>query len=467
MLIGCVKTKRALRSPAKDLYDSPLWRCRREYAERLGGPWYILSALHGLLESDRCIDPYDLALTDLRVGARRAWSARVLDSLKQQVPSIQGKTIEIHAGAAYVEYGLEEGLRDSGAIVRRPLAQISGVGSQQAWYRSHATQLPTDRMSTHQLSAGVSDACRKARLIADDFYGTGLNLASRNIAASRPWFEMPEVAAVRQLRATGAIHEDGSGSTFPGCERNPKHDTAVNAQDRAVRLFLTFIAALDRARDAFQLWKAAVQLHADRPELFEPGHVAGLDREALRAVLQRARVSRRHGPDSEAWHRIAQSLACENDSPVVCVIDSGRGDAQELRRDLRSRNDDGNRFPLLRGPKIGPMWVRMMAHPGGAKIDGIETVPVAVDVQVRRATENLGVAATNGLPLRKAKPLIQRAWMDAASNTEFAGPTGIEGTCAALDPALWYFGKHGCGHCELAGEQVKFGRACESCIRFH
>ena len=49
-LVGCVKTKCAARNAAKDLNDPPLWRYRREYAECLGIPWYILSALHWLLD---------------------------------------------------------------------------------------------------------------------------------------------------------------------------------------------------------------------------------------------------------------------------------------------------------------------------------------------------------------------------------------------------------------------------------
>ena len=135
LLVGCVKTKAAKRSAAKELYSSPLWRRRRAYAESLGRPWYILSALHGLLDPDQRIDPYDLALADLRVRAQRAWSARVLDELKCRVPSLRGKLIEIHAGATYLNHGLTEGLRDAGAAVHRPLARIAGVGRQQAWYR--------------------------------------------------------------------------------------------------------------------------------------------------------------------------------------------------------------------------------------------------------------------------------------------------------------------------------------------
>ena len=224
---------------------------------------------------------------------------------------------------------------------------------------------------------------------------------------------------------------------------------------------------MDRARDATQLWNAGGRLFERSPESFDPHHVAGLEVGALSRVLKAARVSQRHGPDSDAWQRIGKSLALGRQSPVCRVIDAGSGEAQELLSDLKSRDTNGlARFPMLRGPKIGPMWIRMMANPGRAVIDRIETIPVAVDVHVRRVTENLGVTATRGLPLAKAKPVIQETWTTGVSEADIAGPAGIEGTCAALDPALWFFGRHGCGHCRKADEQVRFGRACDYCVRF-
>ena len=110
----------------------------------------------------------------------------------------------------------------------------------------------------------------------------------------------------------------------------------------------------------------------------------------------------------------------------------------------------------------------MVASPGGAKIDRIDTIPVAVDVQLRRVTENLGVTNTRGLSLRQSKPVIQSAWHEAVRAAEIGGPARIAGTCAALDPALWFFGKHGCSHCESVGRRVPIGRACNQCqLEFH
>ena len=134
ILVGCVKSKRIHISAAQDLYNSRLWRCRRAYAERSGNPWYILSAKHGLLTPETMIAPYELSLADLSAAERRAWSQRLLDDLTGKVSPLRGISIEIHAGKHYIEYGLENGLREAGAIIRRPLAHVVGIGPQCTWY---------------------------------------------------------------------------------------------------------------------------------------------------------------------------------------------------------------------------------------------------------------------------------------------------------------------------------------------
>ena len=284
----------------------------------------------------------------------------------------------------------------------------------------------------------MSDTAQIVKMIADDFYGSQLNLSEREIESYDPWSQMPEVKFVKEMRASGK-------------------------SDRTVRLFLTFVSAMDRARDANSLWQAAAKLFRSHPELFDPAEVTRISRDKLKSCLSESRVSQRHEPDSKAWHVISTSLALE-DSPVCRVIDSGLGDAEELLKALKSRDEMGqSKFPFLRGPKIGPMWVRIMADPGGAEIERIEKVPVAVDVQVRRTTENLGIADTRGLKLREAKPIIQSACHNAVAKTDIGGPPRIAGTSAALDPVLWFYGKYGCSHCEKSGKQIPISRACEHC----
>lgn len=281
----------------------------------------------------------------------------------------------------------------------------------------------------------MTDAARIAEWIADDFYGRRLDFSKRP-ASGGGWSELPEVNIVPR-----------------GLE-----------DPRRVRLFLTFMAAVDKMVDATRLWSAGADLLQAHPEVFDPTAASSMDVGDLGAILKQGGVVRYPKRQPQAWRRIAVSLS-EGVGSVPRLVKTGRGDAVDLLRDLRSRDPTGaTRYPELRGQKIGPMWVRMMAEPGGATIDGLEIVPVAVDVQVRRVTENLGIAATAALPLDKAKPRIQKAWFAAvAAASGIAGPARIRNTCAALDPALWFFGKHGCSHCEQEKRRIRFGRACQAC----
>ena len=290
--------------------------------------------------------------------------------------------------------------------------------------------------------ADISRAATVAKAIASDFYNDRLNLSDRNGAPHGTWPEMPEVKYVKLLRDSGV-------------------------SDRDVRLFLTFIAAMDRARDADRLWEKGFQLFQGQTELFEPAHVARISISQLQDTLREYGVSQRHERDSHAWTTIAHSLGNEQNA-VSRALDSGEGNAIELLLTLGT-TDSGGRpcFPLLKGPKVGPMWVRMLAAPGGAKIDDLDIIPVAVDVQVRRVTANLGVLGTLDVDvsLELARPAIQHIWRKAVEVTEVAGPQELSGS-AALDPALWFFGKWGCSHCEKKNERMPISAVCNDHCQF-
>ena len=240
--------------------------------------------------------------------------------------------------------------------------------------------------------AGNGHVAGVAAAIASDFYNDRLDLSARGVAPGSTWSRMPEVECVMRLRNSGASH-------------------------RTVRLFLTFVAAMDRARDATRLWNNGLRLIQSCPEVFEPAEVSAIPISTLRASLSQYGVSQRHGPDSSAWHIIARSLSVGG-NPVSRVVDSGVGNAGELLSYLRTSCMGQYRFPLLRGPKIGPMWVRMLVAPGGATVDDIGIIPVAVDVHVRRVTRNLGVVDTLAMAEGEARQVIQDTWRAGVAGTE-------------------------------------------------
>jgi hypothetical protein len=90
-----------------------------------------------LVEPERLLHPYDLALGDLPVAQRRAWGQRVVDGLEARFGSLAGATFEVHAGMAYRD-AIEARLASRHAHAVALLARLP-LGSQLRWYAGHVT----------------------------------------------------------------------------------------------------------------------------------------------------------------------------------------------------------------------------------------------------------------------------------------------------------------------------------------
>lgn len=128
-LVSCVGMKKRGIHPAKDLYDSPWFKEARAYVEQQGGPWYILSAEHGLLSPEQKIPPYEKTLNKMPVAERRAWAQSVLSSLRRVLRS--SDRVVFLAGARYREYLIDEVQRMC-ADLAVPMEGL-GIGEQLVW----------------------------------------------------------------------------------------------------------------------------------------------------------------------------------------------------------------------------------------------------------------------------------------------------------------------------------------------
>lgn len=229
-LVGCVATKAAVPMAARDLYTSPLFRARRAYAESRDRPWFIVSALLGLVDPEETIHPYEKSLGDLSAGERGALGERVGEALEARLGSLAGATLEVHMGNEYRQV-IGPPLRRRGARLVNPVAGLR-IGEQLAWYGEHARDDASHAGSRARTAPVAAAGADVAARITRVFCAGELDLSGRVGAPEPGWAGMPEVAVVKRLRARGA---DGA----------------------QVRVLLTLVAALDRARDADALWRAA------------------------------------------------------------------------------------------------------------------------------------------------------------------------------------------------------------------
>jgi hypothetical protein len=129
-----VKSKLPHAAPAQDLYTSALFRGARCSVERSCDRWFILSAEHGLVKPVEVLEPYEKTLTTASPSERRLWSQRVLGELRQELGDMRGLAFEVHAGVAYADFGLTDGLEEAGAVVMLPLEGL-GLGKRLAYYK--------------------------------------------------------------------------------------------------------------------------------------------------------------------------------------------------------------------------------------------------------------------------------------------------------------------------------------------
>ena len=164
ILIGCVRTKLPTPAPAAELFHSPLFAGRRRYATASGRPWYILSAKYGLLDPADVIGPYDVYLPEQSSSYRSAWGEFVIARLEQCHHDLSELTVEVHAGAAYVE-PLRGPLAARRAALTTPAAHLR-QGEQLAWYNAVPSRLPPDPTPPHPETA-PEVASQLARVLSE------------------------------------------------------------------------------------------------------------------------------------------------------------------------------------------------------------------------------------------------------------------------------------------------------------
>ena len=124
VLVACCGEKLSHPAPAKDLYQSELFKKSRTWAESNGDKWLILSAKLGVIHPEQVVEPYDETLNDKKAGERAEWSRKVA----QQLGSYSTDRLVVLAGKNYC--GWVEGFD-----VERPMEGM-GIGQQLAWLKA-------------------------------------------------------------------------------------------------------------------------------------------------------------------------------------------------------------------------------------------------------------------------------------------------------------------------------------------
>ncbi|MFT5424815.1 MAG: hypothetical protein ACI89L_002617 [Phycisphaerales bacterium] len=101
-LVSCSFSKGPKACPAQDLFISPLFLKMRQYAQANSKRWFILSALHGLVDPTTEIEPYKKTLNSASRDEQREWARRVYFQLQGKGLVNTGQRLMWLAGPKYL-----------------------------------------------------------------------------------------------------------------------------------------------------------------------------------------------------------------------------------------------------------------------------------------------------------------------------------------------------------------------------
>ena len=142
-LIGCVKTKQSFSCEAERMYISPLFRKTVEFIKKQKyDKWYILSALYGLIDNKKIIDPYNLALNSFSQKQLRDWSAMIFKSIMD----LQLNNLSFLCGERYCNEYLLSLLDSAGIKYDKPFDKMP-MGVRLAFLSSNNKEIKTNHTS--------------------------------------------------------------------------------------------------------------------------------------------------------------------------------------------------------------------------------------------------------------------------------------------------------------------------------
>jgi hypothetical protein len=215
-------------------------------------------------------------------------------------------------------------------------------------------------------------------------------------------------------------------------------------------LFITLTVSIDYQRDAPALWESSRKTFAD-PEtryLFNPKLLHETPFRKIVEDMQKYKLSKKPQKDAKIWRTVSVTLYKKWEGDPRNFLKNCNWDSSlilsRLREDTRLYNGRlVSDYPYLRGPKIGPLWLRMLRdNVDISQLRNLEKVPIPVDIHVARATLTTGVVRGSiDIRLDELFEYIRKAWFESVEGLSIKDRPMI---ALDVDEPLWHLSKYGC-----------------------
>jgi len=214
--------------------------------------------------------------------------------------------------------------------------------------------------------------------------------------------------------------------------------------------FITLTVSIDYQRDAPSLWESSRKTFEDQETryLFDSKSLYETSFRKIIEDMQKYKLSKKPQKDAKIWRTVGVTFYKKWEGDPRSFLENYNWDSLTILKHLRNDTHLYNGrtvsdYPYLRGPKIGPLWLRMLRdNVGIGKLMNLEKVSIPVDIHVARATLTTGVVRGNiKVRLDELFEYIRKAWFESVKSLSVKNRPMI---ALDVDEPLWHVSKYGC-----------------------
>lgn len=200
-------------------------------------------------------------------------------------------------------------------------------------------------------------------------------------------------------------------------------------------LYFTLPMSLNYQRNSYTLWKSANLTYHDEKTrfVFDPKKVLNSSFQEVQTALVKYKVALQKDKQTQIWITLCKTFVELYDGDIRKLFDSLDNDVNKIRNFIQKENK--SLFPYLSGNKLCNYWMYVIYQYTDRKYKNIESLTIAPDTHVIKATYKLGLINDIELNSNKAQLIVIDKWNKLLKGTKY-NPIDIH-------TPLWLWSRNG------------------------
>lgn len=213
-----------------------------------------------------------------------------------------------------------------------------------------------------------------------------------------------------------AMYENGElgGEIMPE-DANPNLDK----NSLEIYLYFTLPMALNYQRNSYKLWESALKTYKDNETrfVFNPKLCLEKTFNEVQYALIKYKLALQKKKQTEIWISLCNTFMNLFNGDIRKLFDNLDNDVEKIRFFIQKENK--KMFPYLSGTKICNYWLYVIYQYTDRNYKNIESLTVAPDTHVCKATHKLGLINDDEFNSSNVQLIVIDRWKDLFENTNY------------------------------------------------